>query len=105
MLLGVTCPFILEFASCHPTMKREMCQHLVAQCMTKIYSIYSFGKVFCLLIESQFVMYSMQKRLSCINIDFFRLLRVKIMHEERDQRINLSVFYNISFNFPDYQAL
>jgi hypothetical protein len=52
MLLGVTSPFILEFASCRPTMKREMCQHLVEQCMTEIYSIYSFGKVFCLLIES-----------------------------------------------------
>jgi hypothetical protein len=34
--------------------------------MTEIASLYSFGKVFCLLIESQFVMSSMPKRLSCI---------------------------------------
>jgi hypothetical protein len=26
------------------------------------------------------------------------------MHEEREQGINLSVFYIISFNFPDYSS-
>jgi hypothetical protein len=36
--------------------------------MAEIYSLKSFGKAFCLLIESQFVMSSMPKRLSCINI-------------------------------------
>jgi hypothetical protein len=40
--------------------------------MAKIYSLKSFGKAFCLLIESQFVMFSVPKRLSCINIEFLQ---------------------------------
>jgi hypothetical protein len=74
--------------------------------MTEIYSIYSFGKVFCLLIESQLVMSSMPKRLSCINIDFLQVTSGKTlcMKREREQGINLSLFYIISFNFPDYSS-
>jgi hypothetical protein len=70
--------FYLEFASCPSATKRAMCQHLVEQCMTEISSLYSFGKVFCLLIESQFMMSFMAKRRSCIILNFFRLLQVKL---------------------------
>jgi hypothetical protein len=81
-----------------------MCQHLVELYITKIYSLYSFGKVFCLLIESQCVISSMPKRLSCII--YLRFTSGKtLMHEEREQKINLSVFYYFQFNFPDFQAL
>jgi hypothetical protein len=73
-----------------------MCQHLVEQSMTEIYSVYSFGKVFCLLIESQLVMSLMPKRLSCINIDFLQVTSGKTLCMRREQRINLSVFYCIS---------
>jgi hypothetical protein len=56
-----------------------MCQHLVEQCMTKIYSLKSFGKAFCLLIESQFVMSSMQKKAFMHYIIYiFGLLQVKL---------------------------
>jgi hypothetical protein len=63
--------------------------------MTEIYSLKSFGKAFCLLIESQFVMSSMPKRLSCIIYLRFTSGET-FMHEEREQKINLSVFYCIS---------
>jgi hypothetical protein len=86
VLLGVTCHFILEFASCRPTMKRAMCQHLVEQCMNEIYSIYSSSKIFCLLIESQFVMSSMPKRHSCINIDFLKVTLSKTLCNRRESR-------------------
>jgi hypothetical protein len=72
MLLKVTCPFILEFASCHPATKRTICGHLVEQCMTEIYSLKSFGKVFLLTNKSQFVM-SYMLRLSCIVFIFLRV--------------------------------
>jgi hypothetical protein len=85
VLLEVTCPLISEFASCRPTIKRAMCQHLVEQCMTETYSIYSFGKVFCLLIESQLVMSSMPKRLSCINIDFLQVTSGKTLCMKRER--------------------
>jgi hypothetical protein len=58
--------------------KEAMCQQLVEQCMAEIYSLKSFGKTFCLLIESQFVMSSMPKRLSCILLHIFGLLRIKL---------------------------
>jgi hypothetical protein len=48
VLLGVTCPFILEFASCRSATKRAMCQQLVEQYMTEISSLYLFGKVILL---------------------------------------------------------
>jgi hypothetical protein len=86
VLTGVTCPFISEFASCRPTMKRAMFQHLIEQCKTEIYSIYSFSTVFCLLIESQFVMSSMPKRLSCINIDFLQVTSGKTLCMRRERR-------------------
>jgi hypothetical protein len=74
--------FILEFASCRSATKRAMCQHLVEQCMTEISSLYSFGKVFGLLIESQFVIFSMPKRLPYII--YLRITSGKtFMYEER----------------------
>jgi archaellum biogenesis ATPase FlaH len=78
VLLGVTCPFILEFASRRSGTKRAMCQQLVEQYMTEISSLYSFGKVILLTNRSQFVMSSVPKRLSCVILYTFALLRVKL---------------------------
>jgi hypothetical protein len=66
--------------------------------MAKIYSLKSFGKVFCLLIESQFVMFSVPKRLSCINIEFLQVTSGKTLCTRREQRFNLSVFHCISIS-------
>jgi hypothetical protein len=55
VLLGVTCPFILEFASCRSATKRAMCQQLVEQYMAEISSLYSFGKV--ILLTSRIPIY------------------------------------------------
>jgi hypothetical protein len=50
--------------------------------MTEISSLYSFGKVFGLLIESQFVIFSMPKRLPYII--YLRITSGKtFMYEER----------------------
>jgi hypothetical protein len=68
---------ISRFASCRSTTKRAMCQHLVEQFIIETYSLKTFGKVVCLLIESQCVISSMPKRLSCIILYIFGLLRVK----------------------------
>jgi hypothetical protein len=46
--------------------------------MSEIYSLKLFGKTFFLLIESQFVMSSIPKRLSCIILYIFGLLQVKL---------------------------
>jgi hypothetical protein len=78
VLLGVTCPFILEFASCHSATKRAMCQQLVEQYMTEISSLYSFGKVILFTNRISIVMSSVPKRLSCIILYTFGLLRVKL---------------------------
>jgi hypothetical protein len=64
--------------------------------MAEIYSLKSFGKAFCLLIESQFVMFSVPKRLSCINIEFLQAISGKTLCTRREQRFNLSVFHCIS---------
>jgi hypothetical protein len=64
--------------------------------MAEIYSLKSFGKAFCLLIESQFVMFSVPKRLSCINIEFLQATSDKTLCTRREQRFNLSVFHCIS---------
>jgi hypothetical protein len=63
--------------------------------MAEIYSLKSFGKAFCLLIESQFVMFSVPKRLSCINIEFLQATPAKTLCARREQRFNLSVFHCI----------
>jgi hypothetical protein len=54
--------------------------------MAKIYNLKLFGKAFCLLIESQFVMSSMPKRLSCINIDFLQVTSGKTLCMRRESR-------------------
>jgi hypothetical protein len=64
--------------------------------MAEIYSLKLFGKAFCLLIESQFVMFSVPKRLSCINIEFLHVTSGKTLCTRREQRFNLSVFHCIS---------
>jgi hypothetical protein len=58
----------------------------------------------CLLRESHVVISFMPKRLSCINIEFLYVTSGKTLCMRREQRINLSVFYIISFNFPDYSS-
>jgi hypothetical protein len=73
-----------------------MCQHLVEQCMTEIYSLKSFSKAFCLLIESQFVMSSMPKRLSCIILYNFGLLRVELYARGKMRELSYLCFIFIS---------
>ena len=70
----------------------------------EIYSVKLFGKAFCLLIESQFVMSSMPKRLSCIILYIFGLLRVKLyaLGESRELTYPSSVVFQ--FSFPDYSS-
>jgi hypothetical protein len=84
VLLMVICPIISEFVACRSATKRAMCQHLVEQCITEISSLYSFGKVSLLTNrESQFVIYSMPKRLSCIILYFWVTSCKNFIHEER----------------------
>jgi hypothetical protein len=73
-----------------------MCQHLVEQCMTEILAFIHLIRSYCLLIKSQFVMFSVLKRLSCINIEFLQVTSGKILCTRREQRFNLSVFHCIS---------
>jgi hypothetical protein len=74
--------------------------------MAEIYSLKLFGKAFCLLIESQFVMSSMPKRLSCIILYIFGLLRVKLLCMRKESReLTYQCFIVLQFNFPDFQAL
>jgi hypothetical protein len=64
--------------------------------MAEIYSLKLFSKAFCLLIESQFVMFSVPKRLSCTNIEFLQVTSGKTLCTRREQRFNLFVFHCIS---------
>jgi hypothetical protein len=75
--------------------------------MTEIYSLKSFGKAFCLLIESQFVLSSMPKRLSCINyIIYLQVTSGKILCMRRESReLTYLCFIVFQFNFPDFQVL
>jgi hypothetical protein len=82
-----------------------MCQHLVEQCMSEIYNLYSFGKVFCLLIESQCVISFMPKWLSCIILYIFGLLRVKLYARGESRKLTYLCLIVFQFNFPDFQAL
>jgi hypothetical protein len=50
------------------------------------------------------VMSSVPKSLSCINIEFIQVTLGKTLCMRREQRINLSAFYIISFNFPDFSS-
>jgi hypothetical protein len=78
VLLGVTCPFILEFASCCSATKRAMCQQLAEQYMTEISSLYSLGKIILLTNIIPICDVLCAKRLSCIILYTFGLLRVKL---------------------------
>jgi hypothetical protein len=46
--------------------------------------------------KSEFMMSSMPKRLSCINIEFLHVTSGKTLRMRREQRFNLSVFHCIS---------
>jgi hypothetical protein len=96
VLLGVTCPFILEFASCRSATKRAMCQQLVEQYMAEISSLYSFGKV--ILLTSRIPIYDVfcAKKAFMHHIIYLRVTSSKTLCMRREQRINLSVFYCIS---------
>jgi hypothetical protein len=46
--------------------------------MTEILAFIHLTRSYCLLIKSQFVMFSVPKRLSCINIEFLQVTWVKL---------------------------
>jgi hypothetical protein len=70
--------------------------------MAEIYSLKLFGKAFCLLIESQFVMFSVPKRLSCINIEFLQVTPGKNLCTRRESRdLTYLCFTVFQFNFLD----
>jgi hypothetical protein len=58
-----------------------MCQHLVEQFITEIYSLKTFGKVVLLTNRIPMCDISDAKRLSCIIFHIFGLLQVKV-HEK-----------------------
>jgi hypothetical protein len=64
--------------------------------MTEILAFIHLTRSYCLLIKSQFVMFSVPKRLSCINIDFLQVTSGKTLCMRIEQRINLFVFHCIS---------
>jgi hypothetical protein len=71
-----------------------MCQHLVEQCITKIYSLKSFGKVLLLTNKIPICDVFYTKKAFMHYIIFLRVtLGKNFMHEEREQKVNLSVFY------------
>ena len=84
MLLGVTCPFILEFASCRSATKRAMCQQLVEQYMTEISSLYSFGKVILLTNRIPICDVFDAKKAFMHYITYLRVTSSKFMHERAD---------------------
>jgi hypothetical protein len=64
--------------------------------MTEILAFIHLIRSYCLLIKSQFVIFSVPKRLSCINIEFLQVTSGKTLYTRREQRFNLSVFHCIS---------
>jgi hypothetical protein len=87
----------LSQSSLHAVQRQiAMCQHLVEQYMTEILAFIHLTRSYCLLIKSQFVMFSVPKRLSCINIEFLQDTSGKTLCTRREQRFNLSVFHCIS---------
>jgi hypothetical protein len=73
--------------------------------MTEISGLKLFGKVFCLLIESQFVMSYIPKRISCIILYIFGLLRVKLLCTRREsKKLTYLCFIVFQFNFPDFSS-
>jgi hypothetical protein len=107
-LLRVTCPFILEFASCRSATKRAMCQQLVEQYMTEISSLYSFGKVILLTNRIPICDVFYAEKAFMHYIIYLRVTSSKTLCIRREKRINLSVFYRyfnlISQIFKHYIA-
>jgi hypothetical protein len=76
--------FISKFASCRSTTKRAICQHLVEQCITEIYSLKSFGKVLLLTNKIPICDVLCTKKAFMHYIIFIRVTSGKnFMHEER----------------------
>jgi hypothetical protein len=50
-------------------------------------------------------MFSVPKRLSCINIEFLQVTSGKTLCTRREQRFNLSVFHCISIQFPRFNIV
>jgi hypothetical protein len=73
--------------------------------MTEIYSLKSFDKA--LLLTNRIPIYDvfMQKRLSCIILYIFGLLRVKLYALGESKELTYLCFIVFQFNFPDFQAL
>jgi hypothetical protein len=105
VLLRVTCPFILEFASCHAAIKRAVCQQLVEQCMTEIASLYSFGKVILLsnIIPICDVFYA--KKAFMYYVIFLRVTLVRLYTGEESSELTYLCFIVFQFIFPEFQAL
>jgi hypothetical protein len=60
---------------------------------------------FCLLNESQFVMPFMQKRLSCIVLNFFILLQVRLYAWGKSRELSYMCLISISLIFQIYKEL
>jgi hypothetical protein len=75
-----------------------MCQHLVKQCKTKIFSLYLFGKVSQLTnkIPSCDVLYAKKDFMPYIIYLRVTLGKTLCMRRDPKERINLSVFHCIS---------
>jgi hypothetical protein len=71
--------------------------------MAKIYSLKSFGKTFCLLIESQFVL-SYAKKAFMHYIIYLRVTSGKTLCIRREQRIIYLCFIGISLTSQILQA-
>jgi hypothetical protein len=65
--------------------------------MTEILAFIHLIRSYRLLIKSQFMMFSVPKRLSYINIEFLQVTSGKTLCTRRERvRFNLSVFHCIS---------
>jgi hypothetical protein len=73
-----------------------MCQHLVEQCITEIYSLKSFGKVLLLTNKIPICDVLCAKKAFMHYIIYLRVTSGKTLCMRREQRINLSMFHCIS---------
>jgi hypothetical protein len=72
--------------------------------MTEILAFIHMIRSYCLPIKSQFVMFSVSKRLSCSNIELLQVTSGKTLCTRREQIFNLSVFHCISIYFPRFSS-
>jgi hypothetical protein len=97
----------LSQSSLHVVQRQiAMCQHLVEQCMTEIFSLYSCGKVSLSTnrIPSCDVFYA--KKAFMHYIICLRVTSGKTLCMRRESRkLTYLCFIVFQFNFPDFQAL